>query len=598
MSWLSDTWDDATGAIDSAGEFVEDAVESGIESLGQAADSGLDAASGVARRLGADGVADALTDLGDQVASLTGGAVDELELGQTEQPKELIRGEPAAIAEATTTLNELSSSIGSTGDALRTIDAAGWTGTAADGFNAVYDKQPGLWHEAADAMSAAGRSLTSWSYTVEAAQARAAEAVELWRQAEREELARKTAYAALGADGQAGTELVDSWSAMKDGARELLRGARIERDGVAGQVAGALSQATAAAPTEPPFTERMVANLADATDALEVAKTNFGAGLLTGLTGIVQFVRQVNPTDQYNLTHPAEYGAAMSDLATGLFVAAADPGAVVSAMLDDALNNPFEFAGSLTGDAILTAATAGAGGGVAAARSVERMVDAAGDFAGPARLADTVADAGRHVPTPEVPPAGMSDVVAPEASRAESHSIEVTEPASTSHNEVLTQEVHDRIVDLEKGERPDPSEYLSPDYIEHHLAQFDDGATRFVTENNLEKYGIAQRDGTAFVMPNAEADALIGTSGGDPRALEDALGLPEGFLDSNQLVRVDIADPGELNVRVPSGNEAGANELWIPGGKLPNGNLEAVIDAGNIDKDQYSTTKLESKGVN
>ncbi|MFD4179714.1 putative T7SS-secreted protein, partial [Rhodococcus sp. NPDC058514] len=109
MSWLSDTWDDATGAIDSAGEFVEDAVESGIESLGQAADSGLDAASRVARGLGADGVADALTDLGDQVASLTGGAVDELELGQTEQPKELIRGEPAAIAEATTTLGELSS---------------------------------------------------------------------------------------------------------------------------------------------------------------------------------------------------------------------------------------------------------------------------------------------------------------------------------------------------------------------------------------------------------------------------------------------------------------------------------------------------------
>ncbi|WP_145982344.1 hypothetical protein [Rhodococcus sp. MTM3W5.2] len=148
-------------------------------------------------------------------------------------------------------------------------------------------------------------------------------------------------------------------------------------------------------------------------------------------------------------------------------------------------------------------------------------------------------------------------------------------------------------MEMEKGERPDPSEYLSSDYIEHHLAQFDEGATRFVTENNLEKYGIAQRDGTAFVMPRAEADDLIGASGGDPRALEDALGLPEGFLDSNQLVRVDIADPGELNVRVPSGNEAGANDLWIPGGKLPNGNLEAVIDAGNINNNQYTATRLE-----
>ncbi|MFD4181979.1 putative T7SS-secreted protein, partial [Rhodococcus sp. NPDC058514] len=321
----------------------------------------------------------------------------------TDPPTQLIPATPAPTPEPTPTRGEISSSIASTGDALRTIDAAGWTGTAADGFNAVFDKQPGLWHEAADAMSAAGRSLTSWSYTVEAAQARAAQAVEMWKQAEREELACKTAYAALSADAQVGTQLVDSWSAMKDAAREILRSARIERDGVAGQVAGALEQATTAAPTAPPFTERMVANVADATDALEVAKTNFGAGLLTGLSGIVQFVRQVNPADQYNLTHPAEYGAAMSDLATGLFVAAADPGAVVSAMVDNALDNPFEFAGSLTGDAILTAATAGAGGGVAAARSVERMVDAAGDFAGPGRLADTVADGGRNLPTSDAP---------------------------------------------------------------------------------------------------------------------------------------------------------------------------------------------------
>ncbi|MFC7449722.1 putative T7SS-secreted protein [Rhodococcus daqingensis] len=475
MSWLSDTWDDATGAIDSAGEFVEDAVESGIESLGQAADSGLDAASGVARRLGADGVADALTDLGDQVASLTGGAVDELELGQTEQPKELIRGEPAAIADATGTLKELAGRIGSTGDALRTIDAAGWTGTAADGFNAVYDRQPGLWHEAADAMSAAGRSLTSWSYTVEAAQARAAQAVEMWKQAEREELAKKTAYAALGADAQAGTQLVDSWSAMKDAAREMLRGARIERDGVAGQVAGALAQATASAPTEPPFTERMVANLADATDALEVAKTNFGSGLLTGLSGIAQFIRQVNPADQYNLTHPAEYGAAMSDLATGLFVAAADPGAVVSSMVDDAMDNPFEFAGSLTGDAILTAATAGAGGGVAAARSVERMVDAAGDFAGPARLADTVADAGMHVPTPEAPRLDAPGQVA-EAPRLDGAMSEVeTRPAGV-------EDAPSPSVDTPGA--PDGDD--QPNQAPHDLADADRGAHQAADEAGVD----------------------------------------------------------------------------------------------------------------
>lgn len=41
----------------------------------------------------------------------------------------------------------------------------------------------------------------------------------------------------------------------------------------------------------------------------------------------------------------------------------------------------------------------------------------------------------------------------------------------------------------------------------------------------------------------------------------------------------DPGDPSELtNLRMPSGNEAGANEHWIPGGYLPTGIPEAVID--------------------
>ncbi len=29
---------------------------------------------------------------------------------------------------------------------------------------------------------------------------------------------------------------------------------------------------------------------------------------------------------------------------------------------------------------------------------------------------------------------------------------------------------------------------------------------------------------------------------------------------------------------MPDGNEIGANNLWLPGGILPNGKLEAVLD--------------------
>lgn len=113
-----------------------------------------------------------------------------------------------------------------------------------------------------------------------------------------------------------------------------------------------------------------------------------------------------------------------------------------------------------------------------------------------------------------------------------------------------------------------------------------------MTQSNLDKYGIAQRDGTSFIMPSHEVSELLSRAGADRRALEKALGLPESFLESNTLVRVDIPAPKDLNLRIPSGNEAGANEFWLPGGKLPNGNSEAVIDAGATATGIFQTTPL------
>ena len=72
--------------------------------------------------------------------------------------------------------------------------------------------------------------------------------------------------------------------------------------------------------------------------------------------------------------------------------------------------------------------------------------------------------------------------------------------------------------------------------------------------------------------------------------MESALGLVEGFLDSNKIVRIDIDHPEQFNLRIPSGNEAGANEQWIPGGKLPDGASEAVIDGGSVPSPDYSVT--------
>lgn len=154
-------------------------------------------------------------------------------------------------------------------------------------------------------------------------------------------------------------------------------------------------------------------------------------------------------------------------------------------------------------------------------------------------------------------------------------------------------QVHDYVTNIKKGERPDPDSYLDQGYMNIHLSEFEGGASRFMTKKNIDKYGIGQKDGTSFVMTRKQADQIISSANGDAKVMEKALGLPEGFLDGNELIRVDIPNPGKLNLRIPSGNEAGASKQWIPGGRLPDGNLEAVIDAGDISPKEYEIVPLD-----
>ncbi|WP_431239189.1 hypothetical protein ACQ86B_05485 [Mycolicibacterium aichiense] len=165
---------------------------------------------------------------------------------------------------------------------------------------------------------------------------------------------------------------------------------------------------------------------------------------------------------------------------------------------------------------------------------------------------------------------------------------------STSNSDPsgLTPEKRDEILAMEKGDRPDPSDYLSPEYIEEHLGQFHDGAARFMPEENFEQYGIGQRDGTSFMLTKHDADELIRSTHGDPRAMERALGFVEGYLDDHSIVRIDVPDPEAYNLRVPSGNEAGANSKWLPGGYLPEGLREAVIDGASVPPDHYTVIEI------
>lgn len=85
------------------------------------------------------------------------------------------------------------------------------------------------------------------------------------------------------------------------------------------------------------------------------------------------------------------------------------------------------------------------------------------------------------------------------------------------------------------------------------------------------------------MFPTDQLQNILDETRGNPVELAERLGLdPDTFLNANGNpidVEVRHFEPSELtNLRMPSGNEAGANENWIPGGGLPTGVPEAAID--------------------
>lgn len=140
------------------------------------------------------------------------------------------------------------------------------------------------------------------------------------------------------------------------------------------------------------------------------------------------------------------------------------------------------------------------------------------------------------------------------------------------------------IVGAGKGNRPSPDTYLDADYINEHLDQFSNGATRIYKTDSILDWGPGNNranDGsnTAYVFPTDQLDRVIGEANGDPHKLSELLGLPDDFFVGADVQLRDFAPEDLSGLRMPSGNEGGTDvDHWIPGGYLPSGVPEAVID--------------------
>ena len=137
------------------------------------------------------------------------------------------------------------------------------------------------------------------------------------------------------------------------------------------------------------------------------------------------------------------------------------------------------------------------------------------------------------------------------------------------------------ILSIPKGKRPEPSAYLSGAQISKHLAKFESGAVRFADPKSIDKYQTAGPDG-GFVMPKDDFEKLIAETGGDLKEIDRRLGLEGSLLNGNS-IPVLIESKDFDNIRIPSGNEVGVNDSWIPGGYTMGGEVEAVMDFKGVD---------------
>ncbi|MEV7680389.1 putative T7SS-secreted protein [Streptomyces sp. NPDC088341] len=393
-------------------DVVEDAVEDATEWVGNRVE---DAGNWTADRLqdvGWESGADWVREQSRSVANRMGAEVDELDLGQTDDKTKLIHGSPGKIRSTASHLRDLEGAFTNVGEGLRGLDSGSLQGEGADAFRETVSVEPPKWFRGAEAFGKAAGALESFAGTVEWAQEQAQTAIDTWKAGtQASESARDTyngrvdaynqavdRYNAQPADQRDPASLparpgafTDPGRARMEEAQEILAEARRQRNTAAETARSSVAEARDAAPPKPSYSEQAM----DGLDELEVMQTHFGAGIVRGTAGLVTFVRGINPTDPYNITHPAEYLLSLNNTAAGLVQVANDPWGAGRQMVTDFMRDPAEGFGRLVPDLVLTAATGGAGAGVKATRLAMDAADAAADANRARRLLDDTPD-GTH----------------------------------------------------------------------------------------------------------------------------------------------------------------------------------------------------------
>ncbi|MER7794962.1 putative T7SS-secreted protein [Streptomyces sp. NPDC097640] len=357
------------------GDFVPDSIEDWaedrVEDVGEIVDGVGDWTADRLDDVGWESGADWVRETSDSAANALGANVDEMQLGETEDPKKLIHGSSGKLRSTADHLRDFQTAFDNVGRGLHGLDAAHLKGEAAEAFRESVSIQPRKWFTAADACEKAAGALDSFAGTVEWAQGQAAEAIARYKQGKQaSEEARSThnervsayntavdAYNAAPAGERDRSSLPDKPGEFRDPgtshlnvAQEILSEARRQRNEAHTTAKAAVETARDAAPDKPSYAEQVN----DGFTGLALHYSHFYGGIIRGTAGVVSFARQINPFDLYNITHPAEYVTNLNSTAAGLVQMANDPWGTLGTMWDTFQQDPSEGLGRLVPELIGT----------------------------------------------------------------------------------------------------------------------------------------------------------------------------------------------------------------------------------------------------
>ena len=123
------------------------------------------------------------------------------------------------------------------------------------------------------------------------------------------------------------------------------------------------------------------------------------------------------------------------------------------------------------------------------------------------------------------------------------------------------------------------------------LDDFAKGASKLMSSKQLAKYPGSKFLGNpkeTFIAPFEQIDELL-SSGKSREEIAEILGITDPSFLEGDLIRVDIKPEAMNNLRLPTGNEAGANSEFILGGETSGGVSEAIIDGIQEGQEGIST---------